>query len=436
MKNQLLQKIEDRSARVSVIGLGYVGLPLATALAEAGFHVTGLDVSHDKVERLNAGESYIPDIPGEDVKKLVGQGLLDATTDFSVLKDVDAISICVPTPLLDSKVPDLSYIEAATEQIARYAHPGLLVVLESTTYPGTTTEIIQARLTADGLVAGEDLFLACSPERIDPGNEQYGMRNMPKIVGGVTSACFEVASALYATAVDTIVSVSSTETAELVKLLENTFRAVNIGLVNELAFMCDKLGVDVWEVIGAAATKPFGFMPFYPGPGVGGHCIPIDPHYLLWKLKQLKYNARFIELASEINERMPAYVVSRVSDALNNHRKPLNGSQVIVVGVAYKPNVDDVRESPALDVIHLLREKGAEVSYNDPYVPSLEHEGLPGMASVELTAGTLASADCVVITTHHASYDWAFIAQHTNLILDTRNATAQLDTTAAEIVRL
>jgi len=344
MGEQLLARISNRTARVSVVGLGYVGLPLAVEFAKAGFRVVGLDVDEHKVEQLRAGQSYIPDVAQAELDALVAEGLLTATTDYSMLAEADAISICVPTPLRKSKDPDISYIVAAADGIACYSHPGQLVVLESTTYPGTTEEIILPRIRANGYKVGQDFFLAFSPERVDPGNKRYGTRNTPKIIGGVTPRCLEIACALYQTAVDTIVPVSSTRAAEMVKLLENTFRAVNIGLVNEIAIMCDKLGVDVWEVIEAARTKPFGFMPFYPGPGLGGHCIPIDPHYLSWKLKTLNYHARFIELAGEINSAMPLYVVSKVADALNELRKPLNGSQVLVLGVANKRDVKDVRE--------------------------------------------------------------------------------------------
>jgi UDP-N-acetyl-D-glucosamine dehydrogenase len=435
-KKSLLERIENRSAHISVVGLGYVGLPLAVEFAREGFRVTGIDVSAEKVEQLNAGQSYIPDIPTDVVGELVAEGLLSATTDYSVLKEADAISVCVPTPLRKTKDPDMSYIVAAADEIARYCHPGLLIILESTTYPGTTDEIILPRLVSNGFKVGEDVFLAFSPERIDPANPTYGVRNTPKVIGGVTPACLEVASALYTVGVDEVVPVSSTRAAEMTKLLENTFRAVNIGLVNEMAVMCDKLDIDVWEVIGAAATKPFGFMPFYPGPGLGGHCIPVDPHYLSWKLKAFNYNARFIELASDINGSMPYYVVDKVVDALNGQRKALNGSRVLVLGVAYKRDVDDIRESPALDVLHLLDDKGAEVLYHDPYVPNVRHDGVPDLSSSELTDALLAEVDCVVIVTDHSSYDWARITDKARLIVDTRNATAELETPKAEIVKL
>jgi UDP-N-acetyl-D-glucosamine dehydrogenase len=434
-KDSLLHKIEGREAVLSVIGLGYVGLPLAVEFAREGYCVIGVDLDGEKVRLLNSGVSYIPDIPTEAIVELTHKGLLKATTDYSALKDVDAISICVPTPLRKTKDPDMSYVIAAADEVARYSHPGLLIVLESTTYPGTTDELITPRLAHNGFKVGEDVFVCFSPERIDPGNPTYGVRNTPKIIGGATSDCLEVAQALYSKAIDHVVPVSSTRAAEMVKLLENTFRSVNIGLVNEMAVMCDKLGVNVWEVIEAASTKPFGFMTFYPGPGLGGHCIPIDPLYLSWKLKALNYNARFIELASEVNSQMPLYVVSKVMDALNKVRMPANGSKVLVLGAAYKRDIDDLRESPALDVIRLLQERGAEVAYHDPYVPNLRHEGLP-MDSIELTADALKSADCVVVVTDHTSYDWDWIAREAKIVVDSRNAMKQVAQPKATIVRL
>lgn len=421
-KQQLLSKIEDRTARIAVVGVGYVGLPLAVEFARAGFQVTAVDVDLQKIEQLNSGTSYIPDVPSETLAPLVKEGCLSGSSDYEVLASADAISICVPTPLGKSRDPDISYIVAASEGIGRHARPGMLVVLESTTYPGTTEEIIMPRISENGLEVGEDFFLAFSPERVDPGNREWHTRNIPKVIGGVTPACLEVATALYRCAVDTLIPVSSTQTAEMVKLLENTFRSVNLALVNEMAIMCDKLGADIWEVIGAAATKPFGFMPFYPGPGVGGHCIPLDPHYLSWKLKTLNYNARFIELAGDINSHMPDYVVGKVVDALNDERKPARGSRVLVLGVTYKPNVDDVRESPALDVIHLLQDRGAQVSYHDPFVPTLRPEGVE-LDSVDLDPA-LAAADCVVVIANHDAYDWEQIANQASLILDTRHALA------------
>jgi UDP-N-acetyl-D-glucosamine dehydrogenase len=423
LKQTLLDRIESRDALVAIVGLGYVGLPLAVEFAEVGFRVIGLDISAAKVEALNRGESYIPDISSEAVKRLVTDGRLRATTNYEDLRDADAISICVPTPLRKTKDPDMSFVIQAVDSVTEIAHPGMLVILESTTYPGTTTELMVPKFEAQGYRAGEDIFIAFSPERIDPGNKKYGVRNTPKVVGGVNPASTEVGVALYGKAVEHVVPVADPTTAELVKLLENTFRAVNIGLANEMALMCDKLGVDVWEVIRAASTKPFGFMPFYPGPGLGGHCIPIDPLYLSWKLKTLNYNARFIELASEINTSMPLYVIEKVTDALNHDRKSVNGSKIVVIGVAYKRDIDDVRESPALDVIQLLEQRGAEVSYTDPYVASVRLEGESTMQSKAYSAELLAGADCVVIITDHSIFDWQHVLDHSKLVVDTRNAT-------------
>jgi UDP-N-acetyl-D-glucosamine dehydrogenase len=426
-KAQLLSRLNDRTARIGIIGLGYVGLPLAVAFAKAGFSVTGLDVSAEKVAALNSGRSYIPDISTEQLAPLTKSGKLRATTNYADLREVDAVSICVPTPLRKTKDPDMSYVISASDSIAEIVHAGMLVVLESTTYPGTTDEIMIPRLTRGGLVVGQDVFIAFSPERIDPGNKKYGVRNTPKVIGGVSEACQEVTCAYYGTIVDQVEAVSSPIAAEMVKLLENTFRAVNIGLVNEMALMCNRLNVDVWEVIRAASSKPFGFMPFYPGPGIGGHCIPIDPLYLSWKLKTLNYTARFIEMASEINASMPIHVVSRIVEALNDDAKAVRNSKIAVIGVAYKRDVDDLRESPALDIIQLLEEKGANVSYHDPYVPSLrlDHGGPEHtLHSVELTAEWLKSADCVVIVTDHSTYDWRWVVANSKLVLDTRNATA------------
>ena len=422
-KHQLLERIARREARIGIVGLGYVGLPLAVAFAQEGFAVVGVDLDARKVSALQRGESYVEDVPSEVIAALMNSGQFSAGTDYAALADVDAISICVPTPLRKTKDPDISYIVDATECIVTHMPPdgGQLIILESTTYPGTTDEIVLPRLGRDGLEVGRDFFLAFSPERIDPGRTDFTVRTTPKVIGGVTPDCLEVAVALYGTVVDQPVPVSSTATAEMVKLLENTFRAVNIGLVNEVALMCDRLGLNVWEVVGAAATKPYGFMPFYPGPGLGGHCIPIDPHYLSWKLRTLNYTARFIELAAEVNSHMPDYVVGKVGDALNAERKAINGSRVLVLGVAYKRDVGDVRESPALDVIHLLRQRGAEVTYHDPYVASLRREGID-LDSIDLTTEALAAADCVVVVTDHSAYDWAWIGATARLIVDTRNA--------------
>ena len=429
-KEELLRRIESREARVGIVGLGYVGLPLAVEFAEAGFTVVGVDVTEEKVTMLNNGESYVGDIPSERLAPLVKNGKFSASVDYGALKDVDAVSICVPTPLRKTKDPDMSYVIKAVDSVTAVAHDGMLIVLESTTYPGTTEELVEPKLRDEGFIIGEEVFIAFSPERIDPSNPTYGVRNTPKVVGGVTPACTEVTMALYKTAVDLVVSVSSPTAAEMVKLLENTFRAVNIGLVNEIALMCDKLGINVWEVIEAAKTKPFGFMPFYPGPGLGGHCIPIDPLYLSWKLKTLNYTARFIELASEINTSMPAYVVTKVADALNEDGKSVKGSKIVVLGVAYKRDVDDMRESPALDVLHLLIQKGAHVSYHDPHVSSLRLEDGHTLASEAYSDNLLASADCVVIITDHSAIDWSHVTKTAKVVVDSRNATAKAPGTA------
>ncbi len=435
IQSELLNRLHTQQATIGIVGLGYVGLPLAVEFAEAGFNVVGLDVSPRKVDSINRGESYIPDISTERLAPLVKNGSLCATTRYDDLRLADAISICVPTPLRKTKDPDMSFVIQAVTDVAAIAHAGLLVVLESTTYPGTTDEIVVPKLREHGLTVGVDVFVAFSPERIDPGNQKYGVRNTPKVVGGVTPACTQVASALYATAIDTVVPVSSPTAAEMVKLLENTFRAVNIGLVNEMALMCDRLGIDVWEVIDAAKTKPFGFMTFYPGPGIGGHCIPVDPHYLSWKLKTLNYTARFIELASEVNTAMPIYVVNKVIDALNDDVKAVRNSKIVVMGVAYKRDVDDVRESPALDVISLLRHRGADVLYHDPFVESFRLEDDQIMHNTAYTDDLLASADCVVIVTDHTGFDYQAIVNHSKLVVDTRNATKHLHG-AARVVTL
>ncbi len=422
MKQKIIDRLHDRTAQIGIVGLGYVGLPLAAAFAEAGFCVVGVDVDAEKVASLNAGKSYIEDVPDEILAPLVNAGKIVGSTDYAALSNADAISICVPTPLRKTKDPDISYIVDAIESIVSESRGnGKLIVLESTTYPGTTEEVILPRLHQNGAIVGEDFFVAFSPERIDPGRTDYTVWTTPKVVGGVTPACLEVAMALYGAIVEQPVPVSSTAAAEMVKLLENTFRAVNIGLVNEVALMCDKLGLNVWEVVEAASTKPYGFMTFYPGPGLGGHCIPVDPHYLSWKLKTLNYTARFIELAAEVNSHMPEYVVSKVAAALNEREKSVKGSKILIIGVAYKPNVSDVRESPALDVIHLLRERGAEVSYHDPYVPALSTNS-EKVLNVPLTSQVIVRNDCVVILTDHSKLDWNLIATHGELIIDTRNA--------------
>jgi UDP-N-acetyl-D-glucosamine dehydrogenase len=422
---ELLKKIERREARVGVVGLGYVGLPLAVELARVGFRVTGIDLDERKVRAVNAGESYIPDVPTEHLQSFSRAGQLDATTDFSIVAELDTINICVPTPLRKTKDPDMSYIVSAVEAIAAHLHPGLLICLESTTYPGTTDELVQPVLEAKGMKAGTDFFLAFSPERVDPGNPTFHTGNVPKVVGGVTPDCQKLAAALYGSAITTIIPVSSTRVAEMVKLLENTFRAVNIALVNELALMCDRMNIDVWEVVEAARTKPFGFMAFYPGPGLGGHCIPIDPFYLSWKAKQSGFDPRFIELAGHINSAMPHYVVEKVAEALNTKRKAINGANILIAGVAYKRDIDDMRESPALDVMGLLHEKGATVSYVDPYVPEVharEWSGRFDIRGVDGSRGSFGRYDCIVVITDHKTFNYDAMVAEADLIVDTRNA--------------
>jgi UDP-N-acetyl-D-glucosamine dehydrogenase len=435
LKDQLLAKIENRTACIGVVGLGYVGLPLALEFADAGFKVIGYDVSERVIRELMAGKSHIQDVPSAVVARLVKSGKFEATNKESRMQEMDAISIAVPTPLAKTRDPDMGFVLAAADAIGRNCRPGIVVVLESTTYPGTTRELLLPKLEAAGLTVGEDCFLAFSPERIDPGNPTWNTKNTPKIVGGITAACTEVATALYATCLDTIVPVSGTETAELVKLLENTFRSVNIGLVNEMAIVCDKLGVNIWEVIEAAATKPFGFMKFTPGPGIGGHCIPLDPHYLAWKMRTLNYKTRFIDLASEINSEMPAVVVRKVAQALNDEKKAVNGSRILVLGVAYKKDIDDMRESPALDVIRLLESQGATVVYHDPFVPKYREDGHE-YSSVALTDKEISSADAVVIVTDHSSVDYQRVVALAGVIVDTRNATAKLVKGKGRIVSL
>lgn len=428
----LIRKIEAREALVGVVGLGYVGLPLAVEFAEAGFAVLGFEVSSEKAEAVNRGHSYVRDVSGEQLARAVESGRLSATLGYERLGEVDALCVCVPTPLNKTGDPDVSYIISVTESIRKTIRPGQLIVLESTTYPGTTRELLLPALTQGGrLKVGTDFFLAFSPERVDPGNQVWTIRNTPKIVGGITPSCTEVARTLYATIVEQVVVVSSTEAAELTKLLENTFRSVNIALANEMAIVCDKLGVDVWEVIAAASSKPFGFMKFTPGPGLGGHCIPVDPHYLSWKMKTLDYKTRLVELASEINAEMPRYVAEKAADLLNQRGKPVRGSRVLVVGAAYKRNTNDTRESPALDIIRLLADKGAEVSYHDPLVPSLRHEGQE-LESVPLDDQRLGDADVVVIVTDHSDVDYDLIRRAERPVLDTRNVLQrEAPTTAA-----
>jgi UDP-N-acetyl-D-glucosamine dehydrogenase len=414
----LSDRIETRKARIGVIGLGYVGLPLVAEFARAGFAVTGFDVDEWKIAEVNAGRSYILDVPGDDLAGPVREGRLSATNDMTRLAQMDVVDICVPTPLRKTRDPDLSYVVQAVDAVRPALRPGQLVILESTTYPGTTDEVVRPALEEGGLRAGDDFFLAFSPERVDPGNERFTTRTIPKVVGGVNAASTELACQLYGTVVDTVVPVSSTQVAEMVKLLENTFRAVNIGLVNEIALMCHRMQIDVWEVIDAAATKPFGFMPFYPGPGLGGHCIPIDPFYLSWKARQSGFECRFIELAGHVNGAMPGFVVERVAEALNTRRLPINGSRIHVFGVAYKKDVGDMRESPALDVIELLHRRGAVLSYTDPYVPTLAHGDLH-LASVPEAE---AVADCAIVCTNHRVFDYATMPARFPLVVDTRNA--------------
>lgn len=421
-------RLASDGAVVAVVGLGYVGLPLSVALAQSGARVVGIDVSAGRVDAVGRGISHVGDVPSSSLAPLLapgsGEARLRATTDFAAVSEADAVVICVPTPLRKTKDPDISHVVEASRAVAAQARPGQLVVLESTTYPGTTEDILVPLLAERGLHAGRDVAVAFSPERVDPGNSRYSLKNTPKVVGGVTPACAAAAAALYGRTCDRIVRVGSPAAAEMVKLLENTFRSVNIGLVNEFALICRRLGLDVWEIVDAAATKPFGFMSFRPGPGLGGHCIPVDPQYLAWKLRALNFTARFVELADAVNSAMPEHVVSVVSDALNDRRLPLRGSRVLVLGVAYKPDVADVRESPALHVIALLRQKGAVVSYNDPYIPSLD-AGEPRLESADLTDAALAEADAVLIVTDHGCYDWSRIARVARLVIDTRNATAR-----------
>jgi UDP-N-acetyl-D-glucosamine dehydrogenase len=422
----LIAKAQDRSAVFGVVGLGYVGLPLVMELIRAGYRVLGFDVQRKVVDALNAGRSHIQDIPSDAVAAAIKTGRFSATADLARLKEPDAISICVPTPLSKTRDPDVSYVLAATESVKQALRPGQCIVLESTTYPGTTRELLLPALESTGLKVGEDFFLAFSPERVDPGNAKWQTRNTPKVVGGITEHCLEVTLALYQPAIERLVPVSSTEAAELTKILENTFRSVNIGLANEMAIVCDKLGVDVWEVIDAAATKPFGFMKFSPGPGVGGHCIPLDPHYLAWKMRTLNYKTRFIELAGEMNAAMPEYWVAKVADRLNDAGKAVRDSTVLVLGVAYKKDIDDIRESPALDVIRLLEQRGARICYHDPHIPHLHEDGLD-LRSTALTPETLKGADCVVIVTDHSAVDYAAVAKHARIVVDTRHALPRAD---------
>ena len=416
--DSLLERIERRDIVFGIVGLGYVGLPLAVELAQAGYRVLGYDVNQRVVDGLNAGRSHVKDVSDSQLKDIAAR--FTATTNADRLGEADAISICVPTPLSKFKDPDVSFIVAATESVKRSLRRGQAIILESTTYPGTTREILLPALESTGLKVGTDFFLAFSPERVDPGNPHFGTRNTPKVVGGITPDCRRVAVALYQPAIDTLVPVSTTEAAELVKLLENTFRSVNIGLVNEMAIVCDKLGVDVWEVIEAAATKPFGFMKFLPGPGLGGHCIPIDPHYLAWKMRGLNYKTRFIDLAGELNTEMPVFWVRKVVEALNDRGRAVRGANILVLGVAYKRDIDDIRESPALDIIRLLEQQGARVTYHDPHVAAFSEDGHE-YRSVPLTPGTIEGADCVLVVTDHSAIDFHLVKRHARVAVDTRH---------------
>ena len=431
----LKRMIEAHKCKCGVIGVGYVGLPLIIPMAKSGFTCIGIDVDREKVEKLNRGESYVEDVPSEELKELVDAGRLKAVTDYKVVEELDVVDICVPTPLRKSKEPDMSYVNDAVNRISEHVRQGQLIILESTTYPGTTEELVKPKLELSGLKVGEDIFLAYSPERIDPGNKTYTIYNTPKIVGGITPICSEMAKCLYEQFVSKVVTVSSTRAAEMVKLLENTFRSVNIALVNEMMLMCDRMGLDIWEIVEAAATKPFGFMPFYPGPGIGGHCIPLDPHYLAWKAKSYQFYARFIELASEINGSMSRYVLGKIVDALNSHGKPVRGSKILILGVAYKRDVGDTRESPAMDIIKMLEERGAELSYYDPYA-RLDLKKMVIGRSEKLTPETLEGADCVVIVTDHSCVDYQFVVRHSKLVVDCRNATKRVKQGREKVIKI
>jgi UDP-N-acetyl-D-glucosamine dehydrogenase len=430
----LIDKLAARQAAVGVVGLGYVGLPLAVEFADAGFEVIGVDVSREKVDQINLGRNYISDIEGERLAQAVDSGKLRATTDYDVIRALDAVSICVPTPLSKSREPDITHILRACNEISQRMHRPMLIVLESTSYPGTTQELVLPILEKSGLKVGSDFFLAFSPERVDPGNSDFNTRNTPKIISGISPRCVETASALYSQVVDELVPVSSATAAEMVKLLENTFRAINIGAINEMAIICHQLGVNVWEIIEAARSKPFGFMPFYPGPGLGGHCIPIDPLYLSWKMRKLNYRTRFIELADQVNSAMPRYVVDRIVELLNQRKIPINGARILILGVTYKRDIDDTRESPALPIIEQLLELEGNISYNDPYVPELEYNGIK-LTGVELSPELLSEQDLVVVTTDHQCYDWDFVVEHSRLILDTRNGVGDA-ANPSKVVRL
>ncbi|BFN36809.1 nucleotide sugar dehydrogenase [Fidelibacter multiformis] len=430
------EKLQTKNVAFGVIGLGYVGLPLAVEAAKAGFKVTGIEIDPEKVKKVNEGQNYIGDVADADLKQVVTDGYLTATTDFSAIKELEYVSICVPTPLNKLRDPDMSFISSAMQEITRYLHKDLVVILESTTYPGTTREYMLPYLEETGLKVGKDFFLAFSPERVDPGNPVYHTKNTPKVIGGITKECTKHAMAVYKQIFDQMVPVASAEAAEMAKLLENTFRMINIGMVNELAIICDRLGVDVWEVIEAAGTKPFGFMKFFPGPGLGGHCIPIDPHYLSWKMRTLNYKTRFIELAAEVNTSMPEYVIESVIEGLNYHKKAINGSKILLLGMAYKKDIDDLRESPAIDIYNILVDKGAEVIYHDPHCPLFKLDGAGYVESAPLTTDLLKEMDCVVITTDHTAVDYQKVVDHAKLVIDTRNATKGLKNTAEKVLRL
>jgi len=419
--DDLLARLKRKDFTAAVIGLGYVGLPLAVEYAGAGIRVIGIDSDGAKIRAIRSGNSYVDDVPSESIRGAVENGLLRGTSDYSALAEADTVNICVPTPLRKTKDPDLSYVVNAAEQVAKYIHRDMLIVLESTTYPGTTDELLVPMFEERGFTVGKDIFLAFSPERVDPGNPQYSTKNIPKVVGGATPQCTKMAAALYTGVMERVHPVSNATVAEMVKLLENTFRSVNIGLVNEIALMCNRMGIDVWEVIDAAKTKPFGFMPFYPGPGIGGHCIPLDPFYLSWKAKQFGFEARFIELAGVINGQMPHFVVGKIIDALNRFKKSVNGSKVLILGVAYKKDISDVRESPAIDILQLLSKKGAKLSYCDPHVPVLDEHGMR-MKAEPFSAATLKKADCVVVVTDHSGFDYRLVARESKVIVDARNA--------------
>lgn len=421
LSEEIISKLENRTAVIGVVGLGYVGLPLAVEKAKAGFKVIGFDVQQKRVDMVNDGINYIGDVVDEDLRMIVTENKLSATTDYSLINDVDAVAICVPTPLDIYQQPDTSYVEVSTREIARFIHPGMLVVLESTTYPGTTEELVKPILELSGLTCGVDFFLAYSPERVDPGNKIYNTKNTPKVVGGVTPLCTKIASTLYQTVLDGEVhEVSSPAVAEMEKIYENTFRNINIALANEMAILCEKMGIDVWEVIDAAKTKPYGFMAFYPGPGLGGHCIPIDPWYLTWKAREYNYHTRLIEIAGEINNGMPEFVVNRISNILNDKSKPLNGSRVFLLGVAYKKDIDDYRESPAIKIIELLKDRGAQVDYSDMKIPTIKIRGI-SYESLELNSKNLRNADITVIITDHTDFNYDLVIENSNIIFDTRN---------------